>query len=81
MTDYMVYTENEAEEKGLIQLTLWQWDRADEVRWLKKECERISSNKARTCILVKDNKGRLALYVNDVADRVELTSTKIKSPY
>ena len=54
--------------KNLIQLTLWLEPTREEIKWLKNECDRISSDRTRVTLLVYHN-FRVALFVNDVSEK------------
>lgn len=61
-----VHSLSDAEDKGLMQLTHWLPNIESEKEYLEKEYFRISSDKHRTCMLVKYGNS-LALFVNKIA--------------
>jgi len=62
-----LFSIEDAEEIGLVQLTNWLPGYREELSYLVAEHKRISSDKSRTCKLVCEDM-RYALFVNDMTN-------------
>jgi hypothetical protein len=58
----------EAEEAGLMQLTIWSQDRPKERDILQRAMDQVLINKGRKAMAVKKG-GLIALFVNEVGNR------------
>ena len=58
------YTIEEAEKKGLVQLTTWV--NADLTDWIEQEYKRLTSLRDDRKVMVVEFRNRFSIYVNDL---------------